>query len=313
MSASQAMADAIDGAQLVDHSRRRSLAAVREPARLDRRADRVSSRRCPRRRSSAPWKRTAAGSRSRCCSATTSTRCSRCRAGISSCSTTARCRPGSRLVDVRHEQTRDVRGRRLGEGHAPARLRGAHRRTGRHQRRERDDRGADERLADGRAGRARAAGALGRRLAAGARPRADRRVGHEDGRDRDLGRVDRRRGRCRVPRRPHAAPRPDVRRHPARRVRARRRRAAGRRQCRRGSGRDRPTPTRSRASPTLVGDGAAAGAGRRRRRVLGARARTPMRAFVEAARSPGVRERHGPRARCRPTTSSRSRAPGRSR
>ena len=37
---------------------------------------------------------------------------------------------------------RDVRGRRLGEGHPPARLRGADRGSGRHQRRERDDRGA---------------------------------------------------------------------------------------------------------------------------------------------------------------------------
>ena len=40
---------------------------------------------------------------------------------------------------------------------------------------------------------------LGRGLAAGARPRPDRRVGDEDGRDRDVGRVDRRRGRRRVP------------------------------------------------------------------------------------------------------------------
>ena len=92
---SRAMADAIEGAQLVDHPRRRALTAVRESAGVDRRAvavprvgsgaDEVASR---------SWTRTAAGSRSRCCSATTSTRCSRCRAGISSCSTTARCRRG---------------------------------------------------------------------------------------------------------------------------------------------------------------------------------------------------------------------------
>ncbi len=77
---------------------------------------------------------------------------------------------------------RDVRGRRLGEGDAPARLRGAHRRARRDQRRERDDRRVDERLADRRAGGPGAAAALGRGFVAGARPRSDRRVGHEDGR-----------------------------------------------------------------------------------------------------------------------------------
>ena len=46
---------------------------------------------------------------------------------------------------------RDVRRRRLGQGDAPARVRGAHRGPGRHQRRERDDRGVHERLADRRA------------------------------------------------------------------------------------------------------------------------------------------------------------------
>ena len=34
-----------------------------------------------------------------------------------------------RLIDARHEQTRGVRGRGLGEGHARARLRGDHRRA----------------------------------------------------------------------------------------------------------------------------------------------------------------------------------------
>ena len=46
----------------------------------------------------------------------------------------------------------------------------------------------DERLADGRRRRPRAAAALGRRVAAGARPRADRRVGREARGDRDVGR-----------------------------------------------------------------------------------------------------------------------------
>ena len=47
-----------------------------------------------------------------------------------------------RLVDVRHEQTATFAAEGLREGDAPARVRGADRGPGRHERRERDDRRA---------------------------------------------------------------------------------------------------------------------------------------------------------------------------
>ena len=149
-------------------------------------------------------------------------------------------------------------------------------------------------IADGRRRRSRAAAALGRRVAAGARPRADRRVGREARRDRDVGRVDRRRARRRVPCRADAAPRPDVRRHPARR-RSVRRASTSRRSTR-------PRCVGATPDPAAV-------AGRRRRssrRPSGrccspaatSTGRTPKArcvAFAEAARLPVFVQRHGPR------------------
>ena len=128
-----------------------------------------------------------------------------------------------RLVDVRHEQTATFAAegwakvtRRLGCAAltaGPGVTNGVSAMTAaRH-----------ERFADGRARRAGAAAAVGRGLAAGARPRADRRAGRRRrAATATSAAVDRRRGRRRVPRRAHAAPRPDVRRHPARRRSARR-------------------------------------------------------------------------------------------
>ena len=95
--------------------RRRSLAAVREPRRVDRRAHAASSRRCPRPRGSRRGgaRRSARGRGA--AARTASTRCSRCRAGISSCSTTARCRPtcgSSTRATSRPRRSRPRAGRR---------------------------------------------------------------------------------------------------------------------------------------------------------------------------------------------------------
>ena len=274
------------------HSRRRALAAVREPRRVDRRADAVPRVACPRRPSNAV---DAHGGRL----AVEVLQ----RHDVDAMFTLSgghlfvlydgAVQADLRLVDVRHEQTATF----AAEGWAKVTRRlgcaALDRGTGRDERRERDDRGADERFADGRARRPRAAGPLGRGLAAGARPRPDRRAGHEDGRDRDLGRVDRRRSRRRVPRRAHAAPRPDVRRHPARRVRARARstfrRSSG--DAFRGAA---PDPDAIARVAELVGDVGAAGARRRRRRLLGARRGRDARVRRGRARA-GVRQRHGPR------------------
>ena len=166
----------------------------------------------------------------------------------------------------------------------------ADRRTGRHQRRERDHGRADERIADRRPRGPGAAGALGRGFAAGARPRADRRADHQDGGDGDVGRVDRGCSRRRgVSRRPHTAPRAHLRRHSrsTRSVpvpRSLRSRATMRRSTR-ATGATRPTTTRSsglpsssaRATrPVLVAGGD----------VYWAHAEDALRAFAEAARVP---------------------------
>ena len=165
-------------------------------------------------------------------------------------------------------------------------VRGAHRRAGRHQRRERDDGGVDERLAGGRARRARAAGAVGSGLAAGARPRPDRRVRDQARRDRRPGasivtEVD---AACRAARTPHRGPTfvdiPLDAFGPGRRPRypqpPTRRRSRG------------PSPI-----PTTVARVAKLVAGARSRRcswsggdVYWAGAEAEMRAFVEAARVP---------------------------
>ena len=90
---------------------------------------------------------------------------------------------GVRVVDTRHEQTATFAAEayaKLTRAPGPGR---AHRRARDHQRRLGGDVGVVQRLAARRARRAGAAGPLGRRVAAGARPRADRRVDHEVGGD----------------------------------------------------------------------------------------------------------------------------------
>ena len=77
----------------------------------------------------------------------------------------------------------DLRGRGDGQADPPAGGGRAHRRPGRHQRRERHDDGVVQRLAPGRARRPGRPGPLGVGVAAGARPRPDRRLGHQVGGD----------------------------------------------------------------------------------------------------------------------------------
>ena len=124
-----AMAEAIPGARARRDSRRRSLAAVREPERVDRRAHRLPRRRCP------PTARLvdveAHGGRL----AVEVLR----RHGVDAMFTLSgghlfvlydgavQARPAARRRPPRAD--RDVRGRGLGEGDAPARVRGAHRRA----------------------------------------------------------------------------------------------------------------------------------------------------------------------------------------
>jgi len=195
-----------------------------------------------------------------------------------------------------------VRGRRLGEGDASDRLRGHHRRTGCHERRERHDRGVDERVARRGAGRAGAAASLGIGLAAGARSCADRRVGHQARGHGYVGGVDRRRGAGVVSGREHSASRTGVRRHPARRVRSRPRRPRAH-WCR---GRRVRGPGLGPRARRRCGDArrearirsAAAGAPRRRRRLLGARRGADAR-VRRAGEGANVRERHGSRIAAR--------------
>ena len=87
----------------------------------------------------------------------------------------------------------DVRGRGLRQADANRRRGRVDGGPGDHQRRIGDHVGSVQRLAAGRARRTGAAGSMGRRFAAGTRPRADRRVDHQVGwhRDRpDPGRAD---------------------------------------------------------------------------------------------------------------------------
>ena len=124
-----------------------------------------------------------------------------------------------------------------------------------------------QRLAGRRPRRAGAAGSLGRRLAAGARPRADRRLRHQACGDRHR-RVEGRAGRARGGRAGHdPAPRAGVPRLPARRVRDGRRRAARRREPDERGARPRGRRGRRRADRR----GRAAGLHRRERRLLGRR------------------------------------------
>ena len=246
---------------------RRALAAVREPGGVDRRARRVPQRGARRR---AVARRGGARRSARGRGVAPPRRRHDVHAVGRAPVRALRRRGAERRHAARRRAPRadrGVRGRRLGEGHAPPRVRGDHRRPGRHERCERDDRGVDERLAGRRARGPRAAGALGIGLAAGARPRADRRVGHEAAATATsaasiVAEVD---AACSRPRTPHRGPTfvdipldafgPAIVELPAvgrRRVRAERRRRrdrAGRRAGRRGG---------------------AAGAGRGRRRVLGA-------------------------------------------
>ena len=195
-----AMADAIPSAQLVVIPDAGHSPQFENPDGVDRRAHRVPQR-VARDRAVAPWRRTAVASRSRCCAQHDVDTMFTLSGGHLFVLYDGAVQNGDAAAD-RHAPRADrgVRRRRLGEGDAAARVRGDHGRAGRHQRRERDDRGVDERFAGGRARRARAAAAMGLGVVAGARSRPDRRVGHEARRDRDVGRVDRRRGRRRVPR-----------------------------------------------------------------------------------------------------------------
>ena len=291
------MAATIPGARARGHSRRRSLAAVREPRRVDRRARRVPAHHAARRPGHGEPRVTA--------EATAGT--TPVPGGVLAAEVLRRhdvdtmftlsgghlfvlydgaCRPASASstpATSRPRRSRPRAGRRSRAGSVCAALTAG---PGRHQRRERDDRGVDERLAGDRARRARAAGAVGRGLAAGARPRPDRRAGHQDGRDRDLGRVDRRRGRRRA-----AAPR-------ARRTAARR--SSTSRSTRSGPATVEipPSPTRRRSRGAAPDPDDARARRRARRAARAARcssraatctgpaAEAALRAFVEAARVP---------------------------
>ena len=205
-----------------------------------------------------------------------------------------------RLVDTRHEQTATF----AAEGWAKATRRwgcaALYRRPGHHQRCQRDDRGRHERIADGRRRRSRAA-ALGQRLAARARPRADRRVGGEARRDGDVGGVDRRGVGRGVPGGADAAPRPRVRRHPARRLRSGGT-STSPQSIRLRSGAWRPIPRPCKPSRKARGRIGATGALRGRRRVLGPRRRRARR-VRGGGPHPCVRQWNGTRARSQPTTS----------
>ena len=107
-----------------------------------------------------------------------------------------------------------VRRRGLGEGDARARRVRAHGGPGRDERDERDGLGAGQPLADARARRPRAGGALGDGVAAGDRPRAVRASAQRAGQDRGKHRGDPRPGRRGVRRRARAARRSGVRRLP---------------------------------------------------------------------------------------------------
>ena len=190
-----------------------------------------------------------------------------------------------RLVDVRHEQSAVFAAegwakvtRRLGCAAITAG-------PGRDQRRERDDRGVDERLAASSCSRA---ARRRRRWGSGSLQELDhvpivapvtKTAATATSAASIVTEVD---AACRAARTP--APRPHVRRHPARRVRSRRRRDA-RGRSRAAFAATSPTATRSRGSPSW------SRAARRPVLVAGgdvywADAEDAMRAFVEAARVP---------------------------
>ena len=137
----------------------------------------------------------------------------------------------------------DVRRRGLRQADPPPGRGRADRRTGHHQRRLGGDVGVVQRLAAGRARRPGPAAALGRRVAAGARPRADPRLDHQVGGDRHS--TPSKAGtlvhEAIAPGR-RAAPRAGVPRLPARRVRPVGRRRS-RRSIRRPGGAPSPIPT----------------------------------------------------------------------
>ena len=103
--------------------------------------------------------------------------------------------PPMRLIDVRHEQTRDLRRRGHGQADPLAGPGGAHRRPGRDQRRQRDHPGPVQRVAAGRGRRPRPGQPVGLGVAAGARPAADPGLGHQVGTDPAHGRRGRPRPR----------------------------------------------------------------------------------------------------------------------
>ena len=88
---------------------------------------------------------------------------------------------GVRVVDTRHEQTATFAAEAYAKLTRRAGLAALTAGPGDHQRRVGDHVGVVQRLAARRARRPGAAASLGRRLAAGARPRPDRRLDHEVG------------------------------------------------------------------------------------------------------------------------------------
>ena len=202
-----------------------------------------------------------------------------------------------RLLDVRHEQTAVVRRRGHRQADPDARARRAHRRPGRHQRGvSAIATGAVQRVPDGRGRRPRPGDPLGHRGAAGARPPAAARAGHQARRGPCTTAADDRGARVdeafRLAGSPHRGPvfldvpmdqffdRADG-------DRADRRRPAARLE---------PDPDAlDRGRATLAGRGPAPGARARHRR-LGRRRRGGRAALRRGARHPGDHQRHGPRA-----------------
>ena len=293
------------------HPRRGSLAAVREPGRVDHRAHGFLARvardralaaveahggRLARRGAAAPRRRRdvhAVG-----------------RSPLRALRRRGAGRPAA--VDTRHEQTATFAAegwakvtRRLGCAAltaGPGVTNGV----------ERDDRGLDERVADGRARRPGAAAAVGCGIAAGARPRPDRRAGHEDAprpRRRPRRSSPRSTPRAVAARTPHRGPAfvdipldafgPGERRDPRRR--------------RPRSAVTDPDPADVRAVAELVAACRAAGARSRAATSTGPTPRTRSCAVRGGGARSDVRQRHGPRHAPRRPRRSRSRAPGRSR
>ena len=199
-----------------------------------------------------------------------------------------------------------VRGRGLRQAHPHARPGRAHRRSRGHQRHLGDHVGPLQRLAAGGARRARPAAPVGRRVAAGARPRADRGLDHQVGRHGVQRRAGRQAGARGGPGRGDAAPRPGVPRLPARRASARPRPSCPTRWQVRGR---RARPRRRRPGGGHDRRRRATRGHRRQRRVLGRRVGVAGSAAAEHLRSRATSTAWAGGA-SRPTTRWRSPAPG---